>query len=147
MPKEASKTSQNKVISGTVEKTRSKAEQYIRDPERSRQLLDDALKKARQKQKNKGPLEEIWGSLTAFFRLMQAYIRREYTDIPLGSIVMVVVAVLYFVSPVDLVPDVIPFAGFIEDSAVIVFVLGQIKSDLDKFLSWEEEQEKEKSAQ
>lgn len=146
MPKEADKTSQSKVISGTVEKTRSKAEKYIRDPEKSKKLLDDALEKARQKQKHKGPLEEVWGNLTAFFRLMRAYIRREYTDIPWGSIVMVVVAVLYFVSPVDLVPDVIPFAGFIDDSAVIVFVLGQIKSDLDRFLSWEEEQKKERLA-
>lgn len=145
MPTEENKTLENKVISGTVEKTRTRAEEYIRDPEKSRQLLDEALKKAKQKEANKGPLADLWNNLTAFFRLMQAYMRREYRDIPWASIVIVVVAIIYFVSPIDLIPDFIPFAGYIDDAAVIVFVLKQIKSDLDKFLVWESEQRKENS--
>ena len=130
-------------ISGAVEKTRTKAEKYLRDPLKSRQLLDEALEKAKKEEKNKGPLADLWNNLSAFFRLMQAYIHHEYRDIPWASIVLVVIAIVYFVSPIDLIPDFIPFAGFIDDAAVLVFVLAQIKADLDKFLLWEVEQKKD----
>ncbi len=125
------------IISNAVEKTKSKAEEYINNPDKSKQLLNAALKKSQQKEKNKGPLAETWDSLTALFRLLRAYLHREYTAIPWGSIVLAVVAIIYFVSPIDLLPDWLPLAGFIDDAAVIAFVIAQIKSDLDTFLRWE----------
>jgi uncharacterized membrane protein YkvA (DUF1232 family) len=48
-----------------------------------------------------------------------------------------VVAIIYFVSPIDLLPDWIPLGGFIDDAAVIGFVLKQINTDLEQFLKWE----------
>ncbi len=79
----------------------------------------------------------MWNNLTAMFRLFQAYIHKDYTRIPWGSIVLIVVAIIYFVSPFDLIPDWIPVAGFIDDAAVIGFVLKQISNDLDNFTKWE----------
>ena len=125
------------IIIKEVQKTKSKAEEYISSPDKSKQLLDAALKKSKQKEKHKGPLAEMWDSLTALFRLLRAYIRHEYTAIPWGSIVLVTVAIIYFVSPIDLIPDWLPLAGFIDDAAVIAFVIAQIKTDLDTFLKWE----------
>jgi len=133
------KQAQNTVVAAAVEKTKSKAEEFARDPDKSRQLLVKALNKARAQDKNRGPLDSVWQSLTALFRLLQAYSRHEYTDIPWGSIVMVVVAIIYFVSPIDLIPDFIPVAGFVDDAAVIAFVIKQVKTDLDKFVAWEAE--------
>jgi uncharacterized membrane protein YkvA (DUF1232 family) len=124
-------------IEHEVEKKRTKAEDYLRDPEKSKELLEQAVKKANQKEEKKGPLTDVWNSLNALFRLFKAYTRHEYTRIPWGSIVLVVVAIIYFVSPLDLVFDWIPFAGFIDDAAVIGFVLKQISTDLDDFLKWE----------
>jgi uncharacterized membrane protein YkvA (DUF1232 family) len=124
-------------IEHEVEKKRTKAEDYLRDPEKSKALLEQAVKKAGEKEQKKGPLNDVWNSLNALFRLFQAYSRHEYTHIPWGSIVMVVIAILYFVSPFDLIFDWIPFAGYIDDAAVIAFVLKQISTDLDDFLKWE----------
>ncbi|NMC84010.1 MAG: DUF1232 domain-containing protein [Anaerolineaceae bacterium] len=125
------------VIEHEVERKRNKAEDYLRDPEKSKQLLDEAVKKANEKEEKKGPLTDVWNSLTALFRLFNAYIHKEYTHIPWGSIVLVVVAIIYFVSPIDLLPDWIPLGGFIDDAAVIGFVLKQINTDLEQFLKWE----------
>jgi uncharacterized membrane protein YkvA (DUF1232 family) len=124
-------------ISETVEKTRSKAEEYARDPEKAKKLIDEAVRKARRQEKHKGPLADIWNYLTALFRLLQAYVRREYTDIAPGSIVLVIVAIVYFVSPLDLIPDFIPALGFVDDAAVIAFVVAQLKAEVDDFLRWE----------
>jgi uncharacterized membrane protein YkvA (DUF1232 family) len=126
-----------KQIAEAVEKTKSKAEEYARDPKKAKKLLEDAVKKAKGFEKNRGPLGEVWSYLTALFRLLRAYIGGEYRDIPWGSIVLVTVGIVYFVSPIDLIPDVLPGIGFIDDAAVIAFVVGQIKADLDNFLAWE----------
>ena len=143
MSTEEHETPKAAVVSGVVEKTKTKAEEYMRDPEKSRQLLDEALKKAGKTEKHKGPLADLWNNLTAFIRLLRAYIHHEYVDIPWASIILVVVAIIYFVSPIDLIPDFIPFAGYIDDAAVIAFVLMQIKTDLDNFRQWEDEQKKD----
>ena len=127
-------------INDAVEKSKSKAEDYLKDPEKSRKLLDDAMKKAKSKEKPTGPLADLWENLRTAFRLLQAYFSKKYTTIPWASIVLVVGSVIYFVSPIDLMPDWFPLAGFIDDAAVLVFVLRQINADLQRFLEWEKEQ-------
>ena len=126
-----------KQLAEVVEKTKSKAEGYIHDPKKAKKLLEDAAKKAKSLEKNQGPLGEVWIYLTTLFRLLRAYIRGEYRDIPWPSIVLVTIGIVYFVSPVDLIPDALAVIGFLDDAAMIAFVAAQIKADLDNFLAWE----------
>ncbi|MEN6528556.1 MAG: DUF1232 domain-containing protein [Anaerolineaceae bacterium] len=90
---------------------------------------DDAVKKAKVYEKNREPLEEVWIYLTAFFRLLKAYIRKDYRDITLVSMVLVISAIIYFVMSIDLIPDILP-GGFIDDVTVIGFV---VKTDKGRF--------------
>jgi uncharacterized membrane protein YkvA (DUF1232 family) len=144
--KKPSKTSVRKTkptekeIAKVIEKTKSKAEEYARDPKKAKKLLDEAVKKAKSYEKTRGPLTEVWGYLTALFRLLSAYIRGDYRDVAWRPLVLVIVAIIYFVSPIDLIPDILPGIGFIDDAAVIGLVIAQIKADLDNFLAWEVEQ-------
>ena len=140
--KPAKSASQNekftdKQYAKVVEKTKSKAEEYLRDSEKTKKLLEDAAKKSKSYEKNRGPLDEVWSYLTALYRLLRAYFRREYRDIPWKSIVLVTVGIIYFVFPIDLIPDMIPVIGLVDDAGVIWFVVNQIKADLDDFLAWE----------
>ena len=136
---EKSYTPSDHEVEDALNRRKNRAEEYLRDPERSRVLLEQARKKA---EKNKGTSSsqpEFWEDLKTIFRLFKAYIHKEYTRIPWGSIVMVTGAILYFVSPIDLVLDWIPLLGFVDDAAVLVFVFRQIRVDLDKFRTWEDE--------
>jgi len=128
-------------VKNAVNRTKNRAEDILRDPERSWRLLKNAVKKARNYQDNQNLQPDFWIHLKAFFRLMKAFLKREYTAVPWGSVVLVVAAVVYFVSPIDLLPDWIPLAGFVDDAAVLVFVARQIRIDLDDFLTWEGEKE------
>jgi uncharacterized membrane protein YkvA (DUF1232 family) len=132
-------------ISEAVARSKTRAEDYLKDPEKSKRLLDDAIKKAKNKEKFNGPLVDLWVNLKAVLRLLQAYFSKQYTAIPWGSIVLIVGAVIYFVSPIDLMPDWIPVAGFIDDAAVLMFVIGQIRADLNRFLEWEAEKNTDSS--
>lgn len=126
-------------VSEAVEHSKNRAEDYLKDPEKSKRLLDDAMKKAKNKEKLNGPLAALWENLKTVFRLLQAYFSKQYTAIPWGSVALIVGAVIYFVSPIDLMPDWIPLSGFIDDAAILTFVIAQIRTDLNRFLEWEAE--------
>ena len=93
-----------------------------------------------EKNKNRGPLKTVLADAGAFFRMIRAYAKRKYTGIPWESLVLVVAAVIYFVSPIDLIPDFIPIVGYVDDAAVIGFVAWSIRSDLGNFRAWEASQ-------
>ena len=136
-----------------VERGKSKAEEYLGNPSKIKRLADEAWEKAKNYERDRsnerdenykkarGPFDSVWGYFMALIRLLKAYARKEYRDIPWASIVLVTVAIIYFVSPIDLIPDFIPVAGYVDDAAVIAFVIAQIKADLDNFIAWEKRQE------
>lgn len=126
-------------VAEAVSKSRTRAEDYLKDPEKSKRLLDEAIKKAKKKEKPSGPAAELWSNLKTVFRLLQAYFNKQYTVIPWGSIALIVGAVIYFVSPIDLMFDWLPIAGFVDDAAVLMFVLNQLRADLNRFAQWEKE--------
>ena len=39
--------------------------------------------------------------------------------------------------PVDAIPDFVPVAGFVDDAAVLAWVLVSAKNEIDKFRKWE----------
>ena len=49
------------------------------------------------------------------------------------TIIYVVAGLLYFVSPVDLIPDFILGLGFVDDAAILAMVIKRIKTELDKY--------------
>ncbi len=70
-------------------------------------------------------------------RLVRAYVKGEYRDLPWETIALAIGALIYFLSPIDLIPDVIPIAGYMDDAAVIGFVVASIHTDLNNFRDWE----------
>lgn len=51
--------------------------------------------------------------------------------------------VVYFVSPIDLIPDYIPFVGVVDDLALLGFFLRSVHRDLETFRAWERQQKME----
>ncbi|MDW5299524.1 MAG: YkvA family protein [Sedimentibacter sp.] len=114
-----------------------KAKEYAGDKEKTSKLLRDAAKKANDLEKKKGPLEEIWYNIQLLFGMVKDWISGEYKAIPVGSIVVIIIGLLYFVSPVDIIPDFIP-GGLVDDALVLGLVIKQVKSDIDKYKVWKE---------
>jgi len=114
-----------------------KAEEYANDPKKAKKLLQDAINKSQQ-HKN-GPLSEVWVYLQGLIRLIKAYYSKKYREIPWQTVVIGLAAIIYFVSPIDAIFDFIPVFGMIDDVAVLSAVFASIKTDIEKFLSWEKE--------
>ena len=71
--------------------------------------------------------------------LIKSYVQKEYTDIPIGTIVAIISALVYFVSPIDIIPDHIPGVGYIDDAVVVTVCLKMVDSDLKEYKIWREQ--------
>lgn len=113
----------------------SAAEHYLKRPASLLLLVDRAYKKAKKSPAN--VLADIWQNLSACFRLLKAYARREYVDIQLQKLLMIVAAMLYFLMPLDAMPDFIVNVGLIDDIALLTWTFKSLKSEIEQFLDWE----------
>lgn len=118
---------------------KSKAKEYLDTPDKIPSLIEKAKKKAKKKN---GPLREVWEALMTFFRLLKAYAKKEYREIPWESIVLILATVIYFVMPIDLIPDFLPW-GYIDDAALIAWTMRSVAVDIENFRQWEKEQGKQ----
>ncbi|QNJ98096.1 YkvA family protein [Constantimarinum furrinae] len=66
--------------------------------------------------------------------------RGEYKRVPWFTIATIVMALLYVLNPLDLVPDFIPGLGYLDDVAVLSIGIGWIESDLHSYIDWKLDQ-------
>jgi uncharacterized membrane protein YkvA (DUF1232 family) len=84
------------------------------------------------------------------------YYTLQSKEVPLKDKAIIVGALGYLISPLDVIPDAIPIAGLGDDVAVLLYVLNKIKGDLtdevkqrayDKLSKWFDEDEIEEANQ
>ena len=75
--------------------------------------------------------------------MAKSYASKEYNKVPLGTIIAVISALAYFVSPIDVIPDIIPGLGHVDDAAIILACLKLVESDLNDYIVWRKEHGKE----
>lgn len=73
------------------------------------------------------------------FSLIKDYWNGDYRDVSVLTVVSIVVAFLYMVSPIDLVTDMIPVIGWIDDIVIIVLCLKLLHGDLEKYKKFKAE--------
>jgi len=81
------------------------------------------------------PLKTFFEDFLILFALVKDYFNGNYRSVPWWTIAAIGVALLYVLSPLDLIPDFIPFVGYLDDAAVIAACLKMVEKDLDKYKS------------
>ena len=115
----------------------SKAKNIINDDEKLKKLIEDVLKKLQEISSDKKTSVKLIDSLRLFIRIIIAYTSKEYTYVPWKTICLIVAGLIYFIYPVDLIPDFIPVSGLIDDVALIAWIYESIQDDIENFLEWE----------
>ncbi len=82
---------------------------------------------------------DIASRLNVLTRLTKAWRNKEYTEVSYVTVFLSVAILLYFVSPIDLVPDFIPIVGGLDDVLLLGFLLKMIDKEIERFLTWEKE--------
>ncbi|MBC7570941.1 MAG: DUF1232 domain-containing protein [Spirosoma sp.] len=71
-------------------------------------------------------------------RLLKAYASGEYRQVPWKTIVRIIAVLLYFVNPIDIIPDLLPIIGLTDDIALTLWLFSAAKDDINAFLAWEQ---------
>jgi uncharacterized membrane protein YkvA (DUF1232 family) len=80
--------------------------------------------------------------LPLLVRLLKAWKNGNYRGLSVRTLASVAGALLYVVSPVDVIPDFIPGIGLIDDAAVLALLLHSLAQDLAAFRIWEQNRTK-----
>lgn len=83
-----------------------------------------------------GPLVSLFDDIKTLFQMIGSYINGEYRDVPWFTIAAATFALLYLINPIDLIPDVIPGVGLIDDAAVITICIAMIREDVNRYRQW-----------
>jgi uncharacterized membrane protein YkvA (DUF1232 family) len=113
------------------------AERLVRDPKELLSLLTKAER--RLDRVNAGRLTPIKRDVQTLLRLMRAYGEGRYREVSGKNLALAGLAIMYLVSPLDVLPDFLP-GGFFDDAAVIGFVVKKIRTELVAFEIWEQAQ-------
>ena len=107
-------------------------------------ITAEDLKKAGKLKNNLGAVASKFGLLV---RMLQADKRGEF-KIPTMDKVKIIGAIIYVISTIDAVPDILPIIGFGDDIGVVVYViskLGSLISESEKFELQKKREEKDRN--
>lgn len=116
----------------------SLAEETLKDEDSMERLFQRIEKKLREIH----PVGDKLATIPIMASLVRSYVKKEYTDVPIGSVIAIISALLYFVSPVDVVPDTIPVLGYFDDAAVVAACWKLVESDAAEYQTWRKENNK-----
>lgn len=82
------------------------------------------------------------GKVSADLRLLASYIsdvtHGKYKGFNRMDLTLALAAIIYVVSPLDIVPDLLPM-GFVDDVAIVSWAISRLKSELDKYEIWQKQ--------
>ena len=81
----------------------------------------------------------LWNDIKTMLAMLFDYIGGRYGTLPRKTVIAMIGAILYFASPIDFIPDFIPFVGYIDDIFVIVLAIDLVRDDLQAYRAWQEE--------
>tara|TARA_A100000164_G_C21739589_1_gene691653 strand:+ start:523 stop:918 length:396 start_codon:yes stop_codon:yes gene_type:complete len=86
-------------------------------------------------------INELMEHVQLFLRMIKKSLSGEYSAFSHKTLLSLVFGLLYFVTPMDVVPDFVPLLGFSDDLSILYFIIKNFKSDIEAFKVWELNQE------
>ena len=81
-------------------------------------------------------LAKYCNDLCEIFELLRDRVAGVYKETPWKTIAALTGALIYVLSPIDLILDFIPFIGFLDDAVVIGLAIKLAQPDLEKYRAW-----------
>ena len=113
-----------------------RADGLVRSKERLKNLATQAVRKLSGTASMR--IDRVRDELILCIALVRSWIHGEYDGVSRQTIVAVTAALLYFVVPLDVIPDFLIGVGFIDDASVVGYVMTMLAAEMDTFRRWQE---------
>jgi len=114
-----------------------RAKKIIEDSSKFQKIADETTEKFHKLENGDNKIQELIRHLKLFIKMVKYHFNGKYRSFSPKSLLLIIAGLIYFITPIDLIPDLIPALGFTDDISVIYFVYKSVKKDIDKFLEWE----------
>ena len=104
------------------------AKKFVGDNTKLGALAMEAMHYAREKRS----LDEVKDDITLLCNYVKDIALGRYKGYKTWNLTVIVAALLYIISPVDVIPDFL-VGGFIDDLGIIAWALGKMSSELDTY--------------
>ena len=119
-------------MTGKKKTDKERAEEILKNPNEAVRFYESLNDKMN---KTKG-LSKWFEAVDTIGDMVVDYAKGNYREVPLNTIIGATAALIYFLSPIDVLPDVVAGLGQLDDIAVIAFAVKSISHDLDKYREW-----------
>lgn len=116
---------------------KNKARNVAGNKERLMGLIKSVIIKLQHTEDRHEVIQKAKSKLYTLVRMLKAYTRGDYKDIPWKAILLITAGLIYFVNPLDVVPDFLPVAGMLDDAAIILYIFSSINKEIEEFSKWE----------
>ena len=111
------------------------AKEYLSNSEKMKELLKNVTDYV-----SKEGLSKVKDKLVLMYIFVADVISGDYKDYSLSNLAIIVAALIYVVSPLDLVPDIIPIVGLVDDATIVIWAVGVVNEELAKYEEWKNKQ-------
>ncbi len=108
--------------------------------EKDLQKVVDKSDEIEKKFRSRGPLQRFIDDGKLLISAVRDYWTGKYRKWPWGTVAAVVFTLIYVLDPFDLVPDVLPIIGEVDDAAVVAACLFLVERDLVAYKQWRDGQ-------
>lgn len=112
-----------------------KAEDLLKDDAKMEPFLDNVERKI----KWIPFIRQEFKAIPILISMVRSYWKGEYTKVPVKTIIAIISALIYFLSPIDVVPDFIPFLGQMDDALVVATCWKLVHKDIDDYRQWKKD--------
>jgi curved DNA-binding protein CbpA len=80
-------------------------------------------------------LKKVLQNVRELYALFKDAVNGDYNLHP-ANVAMIGGGLLYFILPADLIPDIIPFVGYLDDLAVLTTIMNSLKGEINEYRIW-----------
>ncbi|WP_420387837.1 YkvA family protein [Roseivirga sp.] len=117
---------------------KDKAMQIVGDSSALKNVLVKVQDKLDRMENDDSLKGKIVAYLNLIIRMVSNSVSGAYPDMPWQTMVMIIAGLLYFIAPLDALPDFIPVAGLLDDATILAWLGKSFKDDLSRYKEWEE---------
>ncbi len=117
---------------------RDKAKKIAADDGQLSNLIHNVRKKVDEISKSE-QLKQLFSTVELLIKMVKRYLSGEYRNYPKRTLLLILFGLIYFLTPIDAIPDFIPVSGFLDDLTVLLWVYKSIQKDIVAYQEWEKQ--------